>query len=245
MSEQIVLFDIPSRERSCWSLNPWKTRMLLNYKGLDYRTEWLEYPEVKPALEPHVPPNPTGIPYTVPTIRQPSGSYIMESRAIANTLETLHPSPPLHLDAPVLAELEALMQRMMGQLGAEMLLRVPQRVLGPASVPFWMEDRKAWVGGVELEAYAAGVDRGKMWEEAEVVLREATGLLKKGGKEAEGPFFLGREVSYADFVWGGFLVFVKAQGEDFFEELLRRTGDAEAHRRLLEAVGPWMKRSSH
>ncbi|KAJ4287894.1 hypothetical protein N0V88_007514 [Collariella sp. IMI 366227] len=26
-SDQIVLFDIPSKDRSCWSLNPWKITM--------------------------------------------------------------------------------------------------------------------------------------------------------------------------------------------------------------------------
>lgn len=30
MPEQIVLFDIPSREpRTCWSLNPWKSESLI------------------------------------------------------------------------------------------------------------------------------------------------------------------------------------------------------------------------
>lgn len=67
-SEQIVLFDLASRPpRSTWSLNPWKSdtppldqntqadkltaRLLLNYKGLNYRTEWLEYPEIQPRLQ--------------------------------------------------------------------------------------------------------------------------------------------------------------------------------------------------
>jgi len=74
-SDQIVLFDLASRPpRSTWSLNPWKSnsparldhrqepvqdeltrsyhvaRLLLNYKGLNYRTEWLEYPEIAPRL---------------------------------------------------------------------------------------------------------------------------------------------------------------------------------------------------
>lgn len=30
---------------------PRKTRLLLNYKGLDYKTEWVEYPDIKPRLE--------------------------------------------------------------------------------------------------------------------------------------------------------------------------------------------------
>ncbi|KAH6853234.1 hypothetical protein B0I37DRAFT_2439 [Chaetomium sp. MPI-CAGE-AT-0009] len=244
MSEQIVLFDLPSREpRSCWSLNPWKTRMLLNYKGFDYRTEWVEYPDVKPTLEPHVPPNPTGMPYTIPTIRLPSGTYIMDSRAIATAIDAAHPSPSVHLDSPILAELEALMPRLMPTLAPEYLLNVPRVILGPASVPYWMETRKRFVGGVELEEFAAKADKGKMWADAEVLLREATALLKRGGNE--GPFFMGGEVSYADFVWGGFLVFVRCQGEELFEEVLKRTGDAQVHKTLLAALVPWIERSSY
>ncbi|KAH7153819.1 hypothetical protein DER46DRAFT_611994 [Fusarium sp. MPI-SDFR-AT-0072] len=52
MSEnEITFFDIPSRSpQVCWSMNTWRTRLLLNYKGLDYKTEWLEYPEIKERL---------------------------------------------------------------------------------------------------------------------------------------------------------------------------------------------------
>jgi len=43
----IILYDLPSKDPcGCWSLNPWKTRMALNYKGVDYNTEWVEYPDI-------------------------------------------------------------------------------------------------------------------------------------------------------------------------------------------------------
>lgn len=52
MSGSLVLFDLPSKDRChCWSLNPWKTRLLFNYKGLDYTTEWVEYPDIKSTFE--------------------------------------------------------------------------------------------------------------------------------------------------------------------------------------------------
>lgn len=61
---QIILFDLPSKDRCAWSLNPWKSksrdflsnmkyqayqflaRLALNFKGIDYKTEWLEYPDI-------------------------------------------------------------------------------------------------------------------------------------------------------------------------------------------------------
>ena len=43
MSDEIVLYDLKNKHNKCWSLNPWKTRLILNLKGLKYRTEWIEY----------------------------------------------------------------------------------------------------------------------------------------------------------------------------------------------------------
>lgn len=75
MSNEIILYDLPSTAKcACWSLNPWKgmhgiasilmdcigqvgddftdllamtARLALNYKGLPYKTEWVEYPDLK------------------------------------------------------------------------------------------------------------------------------------------------------------------------------------------------------
>jgi hypothetical protein len=67
---QYILYDLPSKGRcACWSLNPWKgrfvrkckkihlpilyiARLALNFKGVDYKTIWLEYPDVAPTLSP-------------------------------------------------------------------------------------------------------------------------------------------------------------------------------------------------
>ncbi|PSN72789.1 hypothetical protein BS50DRAFT_568392 [Corynespora cassiicola Philippines] len=49
---QVILYDIPSKEpKTCWSLNPWKPRLILNYKGIDYKTEWVEYPDLAPYFK--------------------------------------------------------------------------------------------------------------------------------------------------------------------------------------------------
>jgi hypothetical protein len=68
---QVVLYDNPSRfgTGTCWSPNVWKSemhsvavvfsldtnvislaRLLLNFKGIDYRTEWLHGPDIEPTL---------------------------------------------------------------------------------------------------------------------------------------------------------------------------------------------------
>jgi glutathione S-transferase len=79
------------------------------------------------------------------------------------------------------------------------------------------------------------------WNEAEPALRGATALLK----ENQGPFFLGETVSYADLVWATVLLFSKRMGMGFFEEALKRSGDAQVHLDLLEAVRPWSERDGY
>jgi len=69
MTSQVTLYDLPSREQECWSLNPWKgtwlivvwhaglwlmtqtARLVLNYKDIAYKTEWTEYPDLAPKLK--------------------------------------------------------------------------------------------------------------------------------------------------------------------------------------------------
>ena len=52
MADEVILYDIPSKPRCHgWSLNPWKTRMALNYKKVPYKTEWIEFPDLAPKFK--------------------------------------------------------------------------------------------------------------------------------------------------------------------------------------------------
>lgn len=237
--QKIILFDLASRDgNKCWSLNPWKTRFLLNFKGLDYDTGWLEYPDLKTRLSPHLP---HAAAYTSPTIVYTDGSYVADSRVIAGLVERDHPSPPLHLDAPCLGRLEALMGDIMAALRGNYIPIIPRRLLNEPSVPFWYRTREEKFG-VKLDDLerAEGGEAG--WARAEPLLQKVTGWLKE---DAGGPFFMGKTPSYADFVWAGFLIFWQRIGEDRFGPLLVRTGDPAAHEALLAAVEPWSKRNDH
>jgi glutathione S-transferase len=77
-----------------------KDRVELNYKGIPYRTEGNEFPDIEPlskklGIEPtnH---NPDGSAlYTLPAIHDSStGVYIADSTAIAEYLEKTYPSFP-------------------------------------------------------------------------------------------------------------------------------------------------------
>ncbi|KAK1829573.1 putative glutathione s-transferase [Podospora conica] len=250
-NQQITLFDIPCREpRKTWSLNPWKIRMLLNYKGLDYKTEWLEYPDIHARLSPHLAPNPPGAlaDYTIPTIHIPHptdpsqpGEYIMESLAIARRLEALHPSPPLPIDSKALAYFTANYGDLMTRLRGFWAVEIPRRLLNPPSAAYWRPHREALFGQTleAMEAEHGGPE--EPFRRAEGRFREVTALLKE---DEGGPFFEGATVGYADFVWAGFLLFVRAIGEEGYRRVLEGSGDPGVHERLLEAVGAWTERDS-
>ena len=60
-----------------------------------------------------------------------------------------------------------------------------------------------------------------------------------------GPFFLGNQVSYVDFVWGGLWEFLDRLGDDVLQAGLNASGDRMATERLMNAVAPWAKRADH
>ncbi|KAJ5975664.1 hypothetical protein N7481_009371 [Penicillium waksmanii] len=234
-SNQYTFYDLASRSPdSTWTPNPWKTRLVLNFKGIDYNTRWLEYPEIAPELENHLPPNENFPRYTIPAIITPEGKYMMDSRPIAEYLESKHPSPSLHLDSSIVDQVDALWWKYVGAIMPIFLNQVPKRILNDASLEHWYRTRKAFVG-MSVEEFEETKGGEKAWNEAEPVLRETTALLK----QIEGPFFLGETISYADFIWGSVLLFSERIGPDFFEEALKRTGDAQVHLDLLNAVRPW------
>ncbi|KGO47787.1 Glutathione S-transferase, N-terminal [Penicillium expansum] len=235
-SSQYILYDIPSGKAPCvtWSPNPWKTRLLFNFKGLDYRTQWVEYPDIKSTLETHVTAN-TGNPaYSIPTIACPDGKYIVDSRKIADYIERQTPLPSLHLDSIYLEKVERIWSEYMKATKPIFIPLVPKRILNAESLDYWYTTRSAMVGMPldQLEREKGGV---RAWNEAGPALCEVTALLK----ENEGPFFMGNTISYADLVWVSILLFNRKLGSDFFQEAMERTGDSQVHLNLMKAVQPW------
>ncbi len=162
----------------------------------------------------------------------------MESRSIARAIDALHPSPPVHLDSPILPRLEELMRRLVPAMYPVFIPRVPEEILADASVPYWVQTRSSWFG--PLERLKQGEE--KAWDAMGPILREVTGLL---GEVGGGVFFMGGEVSYADFVWGGYLIFCQRLGGEVFERVLAGSGNPEAHRAFLVGLAPWAERRDH
>ncbi|KAI1350758.1 putative glutathione S-transferase [Xylaria sp. FL0043] len=239
-ASKIVLFDIPSKEPiHAWSLNTWKTRLVLNYKGLDYETEWLEYPDIKPRLQPHFPDKDY---FTVPTVKMPDGTYIMDSKLIAEELEKQHPTPSLHLDSPLVERYrEHLIAAFTEALRPIFILAVPNRLLKPVNHEYWHRTRSEWAG-MPLEQYVRENPADKAYEKATPYLRNITALLKENDK---GPFFDGDTITYVDFYHAGFLLMFRQLGDDIFKPLLEALGEPELHLKFLEALKPYTERDDH
>ncbi|KAI0441146.1 putative glutathione S-transferase [Xylaria telfairii] len=241
-ASKIVLFDLGSSgpQNKAWNLNAWKTRFLLNYKGLDYKTEWLEYPNIKPRLQGHFPED-TNL-YTVPTAIMPDGTYIMDSWNIAKAIEKDYPSPSLHLDSPLREKVEGHLATGREALKPIYAANIVRRLLKECNHAYWHETRSKAIG-MPLDQFEKeqGGD-GKPYKAAAPHFQAVTAILKE---DPSGPFFMGSTVSYTDFIWAGFLIFCRRIGDDVFQSVLESTGDGAAHLKLLGALERWSARDDH
>ncbi|KAK5197446.1 hypothetical protein LTR99_007816 [Exophiala xenobiotica] len=242
MSDEVILYDLPSKQGTSWSLNPWKTRLVLNYKSIPYKTEWTEYPDLKPKFEKFgIPPNQTGAgaAYSSPAIRMPDGSYVMDSRRIVDALESLQPTPPLHLDSPYQARIEDLTKQIVDSIRPVFMPLVPKVFLNPTSRDYFVSTRTKALG-MSLDEYAKGADKGV--QKAKPYIRELGELLRENN---EGPFLQGKTPCYADMIVLGWLTMLDrlGVGDSFFG---LEDGGEELKRLYDEGVKQgWFERDSY
>ncbi|KAH7080389.1 glutathione S-transferas-like protein [Paraphoma chrysanthemicola] len=240
MSEQVIFYDLANRQGKAWSLNPWKTRLVLNYKNIDYKTEWVEYPDLAPYFKslgiPANDPEAPGVTaaYSSPAIKYADGTFGMDSWPIAHELERRYPSPSLHLDDSIVVRVRDHIGNLMKPIIAHLIPRVPIEFLNPISAEYFNRTRAERFGMTlpELERTKA-TEEG--WEEAKAPAKEIGDWLR----EHEGPFFLGKTVSYADFIFLGFLAMVKRIDEKKFKRYLELD---EAFPKLYEASKQWLEK---
>ncbi|KAK5053873.1 hypothetical protein LTR84_001835 [Exophiala bonariae] len=218
-------------------------RMVLNYKGIDYRTVWVEYPDIEPLMKPHLPPNNDDkfISYTCPTIQLPDGEWIKDSLKIVKRLEQLYPQKPLGLACdPYLEEVLELTEKTIKTIMPDFAPKVAKKILDEASQEFFQRTRKALFGGRTLDEVSAELGGTQAYGKAAPLVERVTELLNK---DSAGPYFQGNTVSYADFVWTALLAFLETLGDGSLELLIG--ADKSSHLAMLEACRPWLARDSH
>jgi glutathione S-transferase len=202
-SKPIILYDIPSpHPNKAWSPNTWKTRYCLNYKGLHYRTEWVEYPDIK-ALYEHLGIeaksfNEDGSPYhSLPVISDPSTGQIMsESFDIARYLDDQYPSKP-KVFPPGSKMLIRSFQMFFGASISDVFeLIVPEAKLNEASWDYYAKTRAKRFGKeVFEETKIKGEARREKLARLETGLESISGLYKLNEK---GNYVMGETLSFAD-----------------------------------------------
>nr|POF01218.1 glutathione s-transferase-like protein usts [Quercus suber] len=243
---EVVLFDLPSRApQTCWSLNPWKARLVLNYKAIPYTTEWLEYPQIAPTLQsynvpPNLPSTNSNASYSLPCIRLPNGEYIMDSLVIAHALEALHPKSPLHLDSSYVTRVQASVNKILDALSLIWTPRL-EMLLTSESTEYVSRKQAQRIGMTLTEMVQRCGDGTAAWRTAEPALEELRTLLHEC---PDGPFLMGVTVSFADFVLAGlcrYLERLSVEG-DLFKKLMESVDLLSKH---YEACRPWLIRDNY
>ncbi|GAM91572.1 hypothetical protein ANO11243_096240 [Dothideomycetidae sp. 11243] len=248
MADNLTLYDLGRRgpENTCWSYNVWKTRIALNYKDIPYTTHWVNHLTLGPTVKalgvkenPPASAGPPVSPYTVPIIELSDGTAVMDSAAIASKLEELHPTPSLHLDAQLEAEVDSVVRAAALPLVPVYMPCIAKHVIDPSTVSKFKAgpEKRFGVSLDELERTKGGE---VAWEAVKPAASNLVELLKRHKKD-DGPFLRGSQVSYADFLIVAF--FEAARGIDpaIFERLVKMN---PAFEELYAASEKWLQKNT-
>ena len=138
----------------------------------------------------------------------------------------------------MLPKVEALMPKI-APFAPVFLPRVHKNILNEAS-QYYFHKTRAERFGMSLDDLEKSEKGGEAaWKAIAEPLSEMADLLKQNG----GPFFMGRQASYSDFIVVGFLQFMRRVGEeDVFGRMVKMHPELSE---LYEACGEWLKRDDH
>jgi hypothetical protein len=196
----------------------------------------------------------------------------MDSKAIALRLEKDYPSPSMHMDSPILPEVEKIISSINAALKGVLYPKIPPKLLNKPSRDYFVRTRELRFG-MKLENMAEMMGGEEAWMEALPGIKALGEILKKNG----GPFVEGETgrsctnllshfiivafshsdiwdgkvlafladwvpVSYADFVIVSWLRFYEAIEEDLSK---RAVAIEPALGKLYDASKQWLERDDH
>ncbi|EPS44212.1 hypothetical protein H072_1761 [Dactylellina haptotyla CBS 200.50] len=218
---EYTLFDLPTNSTPpiCWSPNTWKARGVLNYKGVPYETEWVEYPDIRVRLAAFGIPSKGGLmPYTLPMMRvtitpddggEPEIKYLTDSNDIAEYVNEKHPEPFMDFENAINDDsVKFLNNNLTDPFCGTVLCDVPA-ILPPRSAEYVLETRPKWMGMPVPDFKKKKIEEGA-WENLEKGMGKLREYLTKNG----GPFILGETVSFADVRIAGYMLWAKEGSEE-------------------------------
>jgi len=204
--------------------NRYHSRAVLNYKGIPYRTEWVEYPDIAP-LSKKLGINPTsqnedGSPaYTLPAIHDPStGTYIADSIVIAEYLEKTYPDTPSVFPNGTIGLQKAFGPSFFKAINAAWPFILPyvSSKLNPRSDEYFRRTREIAYGKKLEDVVPTGNTRTEEWKKLGKGLETIQSYLVS--TDDKGPYMLGDTISWSDLLLFSFLYWFKIiWGEDSAE----------------------------
>ncbi|GJE98969.1 glutathione S-transferase [Phanerochaete sordida] len=201
-----------------WSPNTWKTRYTLNYKGLSYRTEWVEYPDIEALCKkigaPPTEKKPDGREhYTLPVIHDPrTKAVVAGSVEIANYLEATYPATPTLFPEGTRALQHGFYMLVRPTILSPILnivIAPVWQLLNPRSQEYFRETREV-AFGKKLEEIASADD----WAALEDGLQRVKECLDANG-EGKNLLLMGDRICWADIQLASVLIWLRvAVGEE-------------------------------
>lgn len=214
VSSPTIVYNNPAAFTANGSLRP-TIRFVLNYKGLAYKTEWIEYPDIKPlCLKIGAKPTgkkPQGEPYySLPVIYDPSTKTVVsDSWDIVQYLEKTYPNTPSVIPKGTLGLHAAFYHAVQKEVWTpffQLVIFPTWRYLNEPSQIYFRTTREADFGK-KLEEFAPDNEEGeKRWKEAEDVFKILGKWYDANGESNE--LIMGDTICYADIlvaarlVWG-------------------------------------------
>ncbi|KAH8884178.1 hypothetical protein GQ53DRAFT_405795 [Thozetella sp. PMI_491] len=233
-SDNVVIFDTPSRDGETWSHHVLRILFSLHYKGIPYSIEGIEYPDIVSTFEPTTlePKDDPIEPYEIPVLKFQTSTgtpeYRMSTLGIIQALEDMKPEPSLLYTSPRSVEYRSRFGPAFAPILQLVVGHVPNVLSERSAEAFAQKRKNRWGKSVEQWIAEHPTREG---------LAVADPLIKEFGDWLEltpGPFVNGDQPGYADFTFASFLAFAKAIGRtDVFETVL---GMHPAVERLYDAV---------
>ncbi|KAG6826210.1 hypothetical protein H0H92_000705 [Tricholoma furcatifolium] len=189
-------------------------RYALDYKGLTYETVWIEYPDIAPLCkEKGISPTvitPNGPHYTLPAIYDPNTSTsLAESAAIAEYLDKAYPNTPKLFPSGSHALQYAFIEALSDKLKSLWAFSLPasHAILNPISQEYFRTTREKSFGKTLEDVIPKGDEAKVEWAKVKAAFDAVNDWLEKG--KSNGPYFLGKEPAFVDFVLAAYLLYLK------------------------------------
>ncbi|KAK7028612.1 glutathione S-transferase-like protein ustS [Favolaschia claudopus] len=237
----IVFYDIPSNfSTNCWSPNLWKTRYALNFKGLSYKTVWVEYPDIEPQCK-KIGADPTstkadGRPhYTLPVIQDLStGAVISDTTRIAQYLDATYPDKPLLMPAGTAGFHLAFQEAAHALISPIYPYGLPasQLKMNPSSAEYFRRTREiSWGKSLEDLTPKGDLDVAE-WKKLKDGFTKIDEWFQAGGKE--NLYFMGEKPCYADLWMTSYAMWISLSLPDKWEDMKTWNGGKWA--KLLKSL---------